>query len=233
MTGGSHNSVSHCLGVDSFSFPFSGSARPEQHATLASDFRRATHPSSHFRRRRPAAAHPQARRTPAGSQARRALGLRARLRLRGRASLSPSASCRRPSRSLRPSSEPRTALRVLCCLLVPARTPLAGRTLAPSLGGRTLGFFSFSSSSRVRCCCWLRRAAAGCCWLLLLRRVKNSAARLLQFQFQSPLAPSPAVLLLGFFGCLLRFTYCCCLLLPVICSWLPADSDFSDSIVAV
>ena len=36
--------------------PFSGSARPEQRATLASDFRRATL-ASHFRRR-PAAAHP-------------------------------------------------------------------------------------------------------------------------------------------------------------------------------
>ena len=90
---------------------------------------------------------------------------------------------------------------MLCCLLVPARTPLAGRTLArsqaarrtlaPSLAGRTLGFFSF----------WLlllapvpeSAAAAGsgalllaASWLLLLRRVKNSAARLLQFQLPAP-----------------------------------------------
>jgi hypothetical protein len=157
MTGGSHNSVSHCLGVDSFSFPFSGSARPEQRATLASDFRATQFPLP----------PPSARcHSPAGTpHARRQSGT-PRARAPGSApspwsclpqSLTPSASCRRPSRSLRPSSEPRTALRVLCCLPVPARTPHAARrpharTLAPSLPGRT------PHAAR----CLLRRAAAGC-----------------------------------------------------------------------
>jgi hypothetical protein len=103
------------------------------------------------------------------------------------------------------------------------RSQAARRTLAPSLAGRTLARRSLPAPAR-------------CCWLLLAAPAPTSkeiCCSVLQFQFQSPLAPSPAVLLLGFFSCLLRFTYCCCLLLPVICSWLPADSDFSDSIVAV
>jgi hypothetical protein len=177
MTGGSHNSVSHCLGVDSFSFPFSGSARPEQRATLASDFR-----ATQF----PLPPPPPLTRRQA---ARRALGL-------GSVAVPPSVPLRRPS------SEPRTAR----ALLPPSSRSHAARRslhaarrspLTPSPAGRSA----------------LRSlpAPARCCWLLLLRRVKNPAARLLQFQFQSPLAPSPAVLLLGFFGffsCLLRFTCC-------------------------
>ena len=177
MIGGSHNSVSHCLGVDSFSFPFSPARttrNPSFHATReAATVSQTPSPSSHFRRRSPAGTPHAAR---SGSA---------------------------PWPCLPQSLCAVRALRTVRALLppVPARTPHAARPVARRPHART------PHAAR----CLLRRAAAGCCWLLLLRRVKNSAARLLQFQFQSPLAPSPAVLLLGFFGffsCLLRFTCC-------------------------
>jgi hypothetical protein len=159
-------------------FPFSGSARPEQRATLASDFRRATL-ASHFRRW-PAAAHPQARRTAAGSpqsgtpRAPSPWLPQPSVRLRLRGSLSPQSLCvrhgaRRQARSPSARSQAR-------------RSQAARRTLAPSAvarrpHARLLQFLAAAGSGA------LLLAAS---WLLLLRRVKNSAARLLQFQLPTP-----------------------------------------------
>jgi hypothetical protein len=156
MTGGSHNSVSHCLGVDSFSFDSSLQRFSPARTTRNPSFRLPpcdpSFPLPPPARRRSPAGTPHGRRQSAVRHAARSVSV-------APSALSPSASPWLPQPSV-PLRQARRSQAGTLSLSPQSGTALVGRTPhARPVGRRSQAARSASSVSG---CCWLRRAAAGC-----------------------------------------------------------------------